>query len=90
MQQYDGHFGDWLRASLSDAGMTQAELSEQAGITENSISGYVNGVHIPNLRTLSLIVGVIPGASWAVAIDAIRADLDIGRDTGCLAGELLL
>lgn len=87
MQQYDGHFGDWLRASLSDAGMTQAELSERAGITENTICGHINGAHIPNMFTLSRIISAIPGASWADAITAIREDIEL--DPGCLSGELL-
>lgn len=45
-------FGDNLRDMLIDAKMTQAELADDTGLTEATISRYINKQRMPTVRAL--------------------------------------
>lgn len=45
-------FGDNLREMLADANMTQGELADEAGLTEATISRYINKQRVPTLRAI--------------------------------------
>lgn len=45
-------FGQTLKNKLDDAWMTQRELAEESGISESSISYYINGERIPKIRSI--------------------------------------
>ena len=57
-------FGDNLRDILKEYGMTQRQLAEETGLTEATISNYINKRKIPSMR----------------AIVNIANDLDISTD----------
>ena len=42
-----------LRHYMEDRHMNQRQLAEAAGLTETSVSRYLNGTRIPNLETLT-------------------------------------
>ena len=59
-----------LQKSLSEAGMTAAELSEKTGISEANISNYINGKYVAKqdkCYALALALGVDPG--WLMTGD---------------------
>ena len=59
-----------LRKSLSEAGMTAAELSEKTGISEANISNYINGKYVAKqdkCYALALALRVDPG--WLMTGD---------------------
>lgn len=45
-------FGQNLDEMLADANMTQRELAEDTGLTEATISRYINGRRMPTVRAL--------------------------------------
>lgn len=45
-------FGDNLRDMLIDANMTQRELADETGLTEATISRYIQKQRIPTLRAI--------------------------------------
>lgn len=46
------NFGNNLKNALEDSWMTQKELSEEIGLSEPTISGYINGTRMPSLKTV--------------------------------------
>lgn len=52
-------FADRLSILLKQNGMTQKELAKQTGLTEASISRYINGCRIPCGRNLCIIADVL-------------------------------
>lgn len=51
-------FGDNLAYQLREADMTQNELAERTGLTQASISRYVNGTQLPGIRAIVNIANV--------------------------------
>lgn len=45
-------FGDNLAYQLREADMTQDELAERTGLTQATISRYVNGAQFPGVRAI--------------------------------------
>lgn len=45
-------FGENLKYELDDAWMTQKELSEETGISEATISKYINGSVMPTFKNV--------------------------------------
>lgn len=54
------NFGKHLRHILSTLEMTQSELAANAGLTPAAISQIISGEREPSLRTICLILRVIP------------------------------
>ena len=53
-------FGDNLRDALSDANISQNELSRRTGIVKQTISSYMNKKSMPSLRNvinISIVLG---------------------------------
>lgn len=58
---YRNAFGHRLRVLLADRGMSQAELAEQAGVTQQAVSNYMTRGTSPSLSTavsISRVLGV--------------------------------
>lgn len=53
--------GKWLRDGRKAAGLTQVELSEQTGMTQNSVSRIERDLVCPELTTLARLQGVVGG-----------------------------
>ncbi len=53
-------FADRLNASLTEAGLTAAELAERSGLTESAISLLRSGRREPSYRTLARLASVLP------------------------------
>lgn len=51
--------GDRIREMLKNKGMTQRELAEKAGITEASISRYINDKRIPKITFVRKIADAL-------------------------------
>lgn len=45
-------FGDNLQEMLNEARMTQRDLAEDTGLSESSISNYINKQRIPTVRAI--------------------------------------
>lgn len=52
-------FGDNLRDILKEYGMTQRQLAEEAGLTEATISSYINKRKIPSMRAIVNIANAL-------------------------------
>ena len=52
-------FSDNLRELMESGGWTQQTLSEDSGISQASISGYLNGTKMPGLRSVQNICIVL-------------------------------
>lgn len=48
-------FAKKLKIAIAERGMTQGELAEKSGVTEASISRYVNGGRTPNLGKVKML-----------------------------------
>lgn len=55
-QEWINIFGDNLQEMLLEANMTQRELAEDTGLTEATISRYINKQRMPTVRALVNIV----------------------------------
>jgi transcriptional regulator with XRE-family HTH domain len=56
-------FAEWMRARMDELGLTQDQVAEAAGITQQTISKYVNGKAKPkagHVRTLARALRVEP------------------------------
>lgn len=70
---YDAlRFGQTLKAYREDAGITQAEIAEEAGLTKNYISSIERGIHKCNAQTF-----IVYGKMCKVSLDEM-ADLKKG------------
>lgn len=52
-------FGDNLRDILKEYGMTQRQLAEETGLTESTISNYINKRKIPSMRAIVNIANAL-------------------------------
>lgn len=52
-------FGDNLRDILKEYGMTQRQLAEETGLTEATISNYINKRKIPSMRAIVNIANAL-------------------------------
>lgn len=52
-------FGDNLRDILKEYGMTQRQLAEETGLTEATISSYINKRKIPSMRAIVNIANAL-------------------------------
>lgn len=50
--QWLGMFGDNLRYLLDDYHMTQKDLAEMTGLSEGTISKYINKTQMPTVRAI--------------------------------------
>lgn len=53
------NFSVYLALMIQDNGMTQKEVAEMAGISEASLSGYINQKRLPDIATLTNLVNVL-------------------------------
>ena len=60
--EYDKAFGEHLKSLLEEKGMTQAELARRTGLTEASVSRYINGNRTPRIAQAYRM-------AWAIGID---------------------
>lgn len=51
-QEWLNIFGDNLQEMLNEARMTQRDLAEDTGLSESSISNYINKQRIPTVRAI--------------------------------------
>ena len=59
--EYAKEFGVYLKSLLEEKGMTQAELARRTGITEASVSRYINGNRSPRIAQayrMALVIGI--------------------------------
>lgn len=59
--EYAKAFGEYLKSLLEEKGMTQAELARRTGLTEASVSRYINGNRSPRIAQayrLALVIGI--------------------------------
>lgn len=59
--EYAKAFGEYLKSLLEEKGMTQAELARRTGITEASVSRYINGNRSPRIAQayrMALVIGI--------------------------------
>lgn len=54
-QEWLDIFGDNLLSLLDENGLTQQDLSQMAGISQGTISKYVNKIQMPTVRALLAI-----------------------------------
>lgn len=47
--EYAKAFGEYLKSLLEEKGMTQKELARRTGLTEASVSRYINGERTPKI-----------------------------------------
>ena len=52
-------FGDNLRDILKEYGMTQRQLAEETGLTEATISSYINKRKIPSMKAIVNIANAL-------------------------------
>lgn len=58
--------GGWIRKELFERVMTQKELARHAGVSQASISNYVNGYKAPTVGTLLRILHAL---GYAIRIE---------------------
>ena len=58
-QEWLDIFGDNLRDILKEYGMTQRQLAEETGLTEATISSYINKRKIPSMRAIVNIANAL-------------------------------
>ena len=56
-QDFKTNFMYQLRRIMKVNHITQKELSEQSGLSEDSITRYINGTRIPNTYIASILAG---------------------------------
>lgn len=59
--EYAKAFGEYLKSLLEEKGMTQAELARRTGMTEASVSRYINGKRIPKIAQayeMAQVIGI--------------------------------
>jgi transcriptional regulator with XRE-family HTH domain len=59
--EYAKAFGEYLKSLLEEKGMTQAELARRTGLTEASVSRYINGNRSPRIAQayrMALVIGI--------------------------------
>ena len=62
-----------LRLALSDAGISQQELADRAGISKTSVSQYVHGTHIPGNGKAGAMAEVLNcNPLWLMGFDVTR------------------
>ena len=52
-------FGDRLKRLIHIKGMTQGQVARELGVTEATLSGYINGTHAPNLYISERIAEIL-------------------------------
>ena len=57
--EYSKAFGKYLKSLLDEKGMTQAELARRTGLTEASVSRYINGNRSPRIAQAYRMAQVI-------------------------------
>ena len=57
--EYAKAFGEYLKSLLEEKGMTQAELARRTGLTEASVSRYINGNRSPRIAQAYRMAQVI-------------------------------
>ena len=58
-------FSERLKSLLDIRGMTQSQLSEKTGISQNTISLYINGKQLPNTENLAILTDQLEiSADW--------------------------
>lgn len=45
-------FGNNLKRLLKEVGLTQRELADETGLSESTISSYINGQRMPSVKAL--------------------------------------
>ena len=45
-------FGNNLKKLLKETGLTQRELADETGLSESTISSYINGQRMPSIKAL--------------------------------------
>lgn len=60
-------FGDRLREAIGWSGMTQRQLADACGVTEATVSRYVNGRRLPDVPMLRRMRDVL-GCSYDMLI----------------------
>lgn len=58
-EEYAKAFGEYLKSLLEEKGMTQAELARRTGLTEASVSRYINGNRSPRIAQAYRMAQVI-------------------------------
>ena len=58
-EEYAKAFGEYLKSLLEEKGMTQAELARRTGLTEASMSRYINGNRSPRIAQAYRMAQVI-------------------------------
>ena len=58
-EEYTQEFARRLYRKMRDSGIGTEELSKRTGISRHTLSRYLNGHTIPNVYTLTKIVGVL-------------------------------
>jgi DNA-binding XRE family transcriptional regulator len=56
-------FGPWLGRQLRRAGMTQADLADQAGVPRATVSAWITGRAEPRTETNATIAAILATAS---------------------------
>lgn len=77
-----------LLEAMQEAGITQRELSERAGIKEPSVSQYTNGAHSPsniNAKKMAAVLHVNP--VWLMGFDVPKCVREERIDTDLLNNE---
>ena len=58
-EEYDKTFGEHLKSLLEEKGMKQKFLADKTGMTESSVSRYVNGERTPRISQAYRIACVL-------------------------------
>lgn len=65
-----------LKCALGDTGFTQKELAQMTGLTEVSISRYINGSRVPKATTLARIADAL-GVGMGYFFDSVAKDTNV-------------
>lgn len=66
-----------MREAILESGLNQQEVADRAKISKQSVSQYLNGVHIPGNQkagALGMVLGVRP--QWLMCLDDIKYESD--------------
>lgn len=80
--------GNQLKALMKEKGITQKELALKTGLTESSISRYINGSRYPSAKSYFKIVEVLGGEIYDKRsckdeiLDLIQKDLNTYEKLG--------
>lgn len=75
MRKHDKNFGERLRETRVQAGLSQSELEERSGIPKARLSRYENGHVVPSIHTLERLALAL-GVSEASLLGDERAVLE--------------